>query len=145
MKEINTKIIDNKKISNELNISLGENQNLKMKLEKLEKIRLNENKINEINNYNMNNNDLVNVNIESIKVDDEEEYEEPKVKNIDLKYNTNSKSNTYYDENDEINQDNNYEQLSNVKNIMNEMRNNKRNLKRIIEEHFKEQNDMDNI
>ena len=145
MKEINTKIIDNKKISNELNISLGENQNLKMKLEKLEKIRFNEKKINEINNYNMNNNDLVNVNIESIKVDDEEEYEEPKVKNIDLKYNTNSKSNTYYDENDEINQDNNYEQLSNVKNIMNEMRNNKRNLKRIIEEHFKEQNDMDNI
>ena len=145
MKEINTKIIDNKKISNELNISLGENQNLKMKLEKLEKIRLNEKKINEINNYNMNNNDLVNVNIESIKVDDEEEYEEPKVKNIDLKYNTNSKSNTYYDENDEINQDNNDEQLSNVKNIMNEMRNNKRNLKRIIEEHFKEQNAMDNI
>ena len=52
--------------------------------------------------------------------------------------------NTYNNEEEEINQDNNYEYLSNVKNIMKEMRNNKRNLKRIIEEHFKEQNDFDN-
>ena len=101
--------------------------------------------MNEINNYQMNNNDLVNVNIESIKVDDEEEYEEPKVKNIDLKYNSNSKLNTYNDENEEINTDNNYEQLSNVKNIMKEMRINKKNLKRIIEEHFKEQNEFNDI
>ena len=143
--EMNIRISENKKISNELNISLGENQNLKMKLEKLENIRINENKMNEINNYQMNNNDLVNVNIESIKVDDEEEYEEPKVKNIDLKYNSNSKLNTYNDENEEINTDNNYEQLSNVKNIMKEMRNNKKNLKRIIEEHFKEQNEFNDI
>ena len=144
--EMNTKISDNKKISNELNIALGENQNLKMKVEKLENIKINQNKMNEINNYDRNNNnDLVNVNIESIKVDDEGEYEEPKVKNIDLKYNSNSKLNSYNnEEEDEINQDNNYEQLSNVKNIMKEMRNNKRNLKRIIEEHFKEQNAFDN-
>ena len=144
--EMNTKISDNKKISNELNIALGENQNLKMKVEKLENIKINQNKMNEINNYDRNNNnDLVNVNIESIKVDDEGEYEEPKVKNIDLKYNSNSKLNNYNnEEEDEIIQDNNYEQLSNVKNIMKEMRNNKRNLKRIIEEHFKEQNAFDN-
>jgi len=144
--EINARISDNKKILNELNIALGENQNLKMKVEKLENIKINQNKMNEINNYDMNNNnDLVNVNIESIKVDDEGEYEEPKVKNIDLKYNSNSKLNTYNDENEEINTDNNYEQLSNVKNIMKEMRNNKKNLKRIIEEHFKEQNEFNDI
>ena len=34
----------------------------------------------------------------------------------------------------------NAEQLSNVKNILNDMRNNKRTLKRIIEQHFQEQN-----
>ena len=141
--EMNTRISDNKKISNELNIALGENQNLKMKIEKLENIRVIQS---EMNNYDMNNNNnLVNVNIESIKVDDEGEYEEPKVKNIDLKYNSNSKLNTYNNnDEEEINQDNNYEQLSNVKDIMKEMRNNKKNLKRIIDEHFKEQNAFDN-
>ena len=61
--EMNTRISDNKKISNDLNIALGENQNLKMKVEKLENIKINQNKMNEINNYDMNNNnDLVNVN-----------------------------------------------------------------------------------
>ena len=143
IKDINTRILDNKNLSNELNITLGENENLKMQIQNL---NINQNKMNEVINYNLNtnNNDLVNINIDSIKVDDEGEFDEPKIKNIDLKNNTNNlKINNYNYINKELIQENNYEQLSDVKNIMNEMRNNKRNLKKIIEEHFKEQNAID--
>ena len=143
IKDINTRILDNKNLSNELNITLGENENLKMQIQNL---NINQNKMNEVINYNLNNNnnDLVNINIDSIKVDDEDEFDEPKIKNIDLKNNTNNvKINNYNYINKELIQENNYEQLSDVKNIMNEMRNNKRNLKKIIEEHFKEQNAID--
>jgi len=143
LNDINSKILENKNLSNELNISLGENQNLKMKLED---IKINENKNKEIINYDMNNNnDLINVNIDSIKVDEEGEYDEPKMKNINLKSNNtikmNNNDNNY--KNNEFNNENNYHQLSNVKNIMNEMRNNKKNLKKIIEEHLREQNKND--
>ena len=143
IKDINTRILDNKNLSNKLNITLGENENLKMQIQNL---NINQNKMNEVINYNLNsnNNDLVNINIDSIKVDDEGEFDEPKIKNIDLKNNTNNvKINNYNYINKELIQENNYEQLSDVKNIMNEMRNNKRNLKKIIEEHFKEQNAID--
>jgi len=139
IKDINTRIAENKVISNELNLTLGENQNLKMKLENLD---TNEVKKNEIINNNINkinNNNLVNVNIESIKVDDEGEYDEPQMKNINLKSNNNIKMESN-NKNEDFNHENNYEQLANVKNIMNEIRNNKQNLKRIIEEHLKEQN-----
>ena len=142
LNDINSKILENKNLSNELNISLGENQNLKMKLEDL---KINESKNKEIINYNENNNnDLVNVNIDSIKVDEEGEYDEPKMKNINLKSNNTIKMNNNHNyENNEFNKENNYHQLSNVKNIMNEMRNNKKNLKKIIEEHLREQNKND--
>ena len=141
LNDINSKILENKNLSNELNISLGENQNLKMKLENL---KINESKNKEIINYNANNNnDLVNVNIDSIKVDEEGEYDEPKMKNINLKSNNTIKMNNNNYENNEFNNENNYHQLSNVKNIMNEMRNNKKNLKKIIEEHLREQNKND--
>ena len=141
LNDINSKVLENKNLSNELNISLGENQNLKMKLENL---KINESKNKEIINYNANNNnDLVNVNIDSIKVDEEGEYDEPKMKNINLKSNNTIKMNNNNYENNEFNNENNYHQLSNVKNIMNEMRNNKKNLKKIIEEHLREQNKND--
>ena len=141
LNDINSKVLENKNLSNELNISLGENQNLKMKLEDL---KINESKNKEIINYNANNNnDLVNVNIDSIKVDEEGEYDEPKMKNINLKSNNTIKMNNNNYENNEFNNENNYHQLSNVKNIMNEMRNNKKNLKKIIEEHLREQNKND--
>ena len=141
LNDINSKVLENKNLSNELNISLGENQNLKMKLEDL---KINESKNKEIINYNANNNnDLVNVNIDSIKVDEEGEYDEPKMKNINLKSNNTIKMNNNNYENNEFNNENNYHQLSKVKNIMNEMRNNKKNLKKIIEEHLREQNKND--
>ena len=142
LNDINSKVLENKNLSNELNISLGENQNLKMKLEDL---KINESKNKEIINYNANNNnDLVNVNIDSIKVDEEGEYDEPKMKNINLKSNNTIKMNNNNNyKNNEFNNENNYHQLSNVKNIMNEMRNNKKNLKKIIEEHLREQNKND--
>ena len=138
IKDINTKISENKNISNELNLTLGENQNLKMKLENL---NTNESKNYDKINYNINkinNNDLLNVNIESIKVDDEGEFDEPQMKNINLKNNNVKMENDYKSE--DFNYEYNYGQLANVKNIMNEIRNNKQNLKRIIEEHLKNQN-----
>ena len=139
IKDINTRTAENKVISNELNLTLGENQNLKMKLGNLDINEIQNNEIVKHNNNKINNNDLINVNIESIKVDDEGEFDEPQMKNINLKSNNNIKmENT--NKNEDFNYENNYEQLANAKNIMNEMRNNKQNLKRIIEEHFKEQN-----
>ena len=142
IKEINTRLSENKNLSNELNLTIGENQNLKMKLEN---INANEGKINEVINNctNNNNNEVVNVNIDSIKVDDEGEYDEPKMKNINLKNNKNLIMDDYICKKEDANYEYNYEQLANVKNIMNEIRNNKKNLKRIIEEHLKEQNKND--
>ena len=143
LNDINSKISENKNLSNELNITLGENQSLKLKLDNL---TINESKKDEIINFDMNNNnnDIVNVNVESIKVDEEGEFEEPKIKNINLKSNNNLKTNiSNYENNNKINHEYNYDQLSNVKNIMKEMRNNKKNLKKIIEEHLREQNKSD--
>ena len=130
LKEINIKINEKKTISNQLNFTLGENQNLKLKLN-----NINEKIIYTIpfSNNNINNNNLLNVNIDSIKVDDEEEYEEPEIKNLLIK-NNNSNNNM-----NNLEKQNKFEQLYNVKNIMKEMRNNKRDLKKIIEEHFKMQ------
>ena len=108
---------------------------------KLENLNTNESKNYDKINYNINkinNNDLMNVNIESIKVDDEGEFDEPQIKNINLKNNNIKMENDYKSE--DFNYEYNYGQLANVKNIMNEIRNNKQNLKRIIEEHLKEQN-----
>ena len=162
LKDINIKINENKNISNQLNFTLGENENLKLKLN-----AINENKIENMQypskNIN-NNNNLLNINIESIKVDEEEEYEEPKMKNLDLN-NKNINNNNINKKNNNINNNvnnnlnnigyenfnvnninnlnyqnqNEYEQLSNVKNIIKDMRKNKKDLKRIIEQHFKEQ------
>ena len=130
LKEINIKINEKKTISNQLNFTLGENQNLKLKLN-----NINEKIIYTIpfSNNNINKNNLLNVNIDSIKVDDEEEYEEPEIKNLLIK-NNNSNNNM-----NNLEKQNKFEQLYNVKNIMKEMRNNKRDLKKIIEEHFKMQ------
>ena len=140
LNDINIKVYENKNLSNELNITLGENQNLKMKLENMA-LNTNEKEDNVMNHYEINNKkDLVNINIDSIKVDDEGEYDEPKVQNINLKNNNtyNEKLNNNYG-NTQYNKENNYEQLSNVKNIMDEMRNNKRNIKKIIEKHLRQQ------
>ena len=89
LKEINIKINEKKTISNQLNFTLGENQNLKLKLN-----NINEKIIYTIpfSNNNINNNNLLNVNINSIKIDNEEEYEEPKIKNLVIK-NNNSNNN----------------------------------------------------
>ena len=140
IKDINTRISENKNLSNELNLKIGENQNLKIKLENDNK---NENKMNQIINYdNNNNNDLINVNIDLIKVDDEGEYDEPQIKNINLRSDNNKQMNNN-NRREEKRNDYNYEQLANVKNIMKEIRNNKKNLQRIIEEHLKGQNKND--
>ena len=130
LKEINIKINEKKTISNQLNFTLGENQNLKLQLN-----NINDKIIDTIpfRNNSINNNNLLNVNINSIKVDNEEEYEEPKIKNLIIK-NNNSDNNI-----NNLEKQNKSEQLNNVKKIMKEMRNNKRDLKKIIEEHFKMQ------
>ena len=130
LKEINIKINEKKTISNQLNFTLGENQNLKLQLN-----NINDKIIDTIpfRNNSINNNNLLNVNINSIKVDNEEEYEEPKIKNLIIK-NNNSNNNI-----NNLEKQNKSEQLNNVKKIMKEMRNNKRDLKKIIEEHFKMQ------
>ena len=130
LKEINIKINEKKTISEHLNFTLGENQNLKLQLN-----NINEKIVGNIpfRNNNLNNNNLLNVNIKSIKISNEEEYEEPKIKNLVIK-NNNSNNNM-----NNLEKQSKSEQLYNVKNIMKEMRNNKRDLKKIIEEHFKMQ------
>ena len=137
IKDINIKTNEYKNISNKLNFTLGENENLKLKLNSIK-----QNKIDNIQYPNSSNNNMVNINIDSIKVDEEEEYEEPKTKNLDLKENNMNNIgianfNIYNNNN---NQDNKYEQLSNVKNIIKDLRNNKKDLRKIIEQHFKGQN-----
>ena len=133
LKEINIKTNENKNVLNKLNFTLGENENLKLKL----------NQQNDNINFNIsypidiNNNNLSNTNIKQIKIDDEEEYEEPKIKNLDIRDNNIINENNNNNNFDKMNK---YEQLSNVKNIIKDMRNNKRDLKRIIEQHFNEQN-----
>ena len=133
LKEINIKTNENKNVLNKLNFTLGENENLKLKL----------NQQNDNINFNVscpidiNNNNLSNTNIKQIKIDDEEEYEEPKIKNLDIRDNNIINENNNNNNFDKMNK---YEQLSNVKNIIKDMRNNKRDLKRIIEQHFNEQN-----
>ena len=146
IKDINTKLSENKILSNKLNLTIGENQNMKVKLENINK---KENQFNEMVNYDINNNsnnNLINVDINSIKVDEEGEYDEPKIKNINLKYNKSVQINNNNYENEKFNKEYTYDQFSNVKNIMAEMRNNKKNLKKIIEAHLKEQdNNNENI
>ena len=146
IKDINTKLSENKILSNKLNLTIGENQNMKVKLEN---IKRKENQFNEMVNYDINNNsnnNLINVDINSIKVDEEGEYDEPKIKNINLKYNKSVQINNNNYENEKFNKEYTYDQFSNVKNIMAEMRNNKKNLKKIIEAHLKEQdNNNENI
>ena len=137
IKDINIKTNEYKNISNKLNFTLGENENLKLKLNSIK-----QNKIDNIQYPNSSNNNMVNINIDSIKVDEEEEYEEPKTKNLVLKENNMNNIgianfNIYNNNN---NQDNKYEQLSNVKNIIKDLRNNKKDLRKIIEQHFKGQN-----
>ena len=143
IKDINTKLSENKILSNKLNLTIGENQNMKVKLENINK---KENQFNEMVNYDINNNsnnNLINVDINSIKVDEEGEYDEPKIKNINLKYNKSVQINNNNYENEKFNKEYTYDQFSNVKNIMAEMRNNKKNLKKIIEAHLKEQDNND--
>ena len=146
IKDINTKLSENKILSNKLNLTIGENQNMKVKLENINK---KENQFNEMVNYDINNNsnnNLINADINSIKVDEEGEYDEPKIKNINLKYNKSVQINNNNYENEKFNKEYTYDQFSNVKNIMAEMRNNKKNLKKIIEAHLKEQdNNNENI
>ena len=136
LKEINIKINENKIILNKLNFTIGENQNLKSKLNNINEniiykmpYRNNNNNI----NSNANNINLLNANSNSIKAFDEEEYDEPKIKILDMNegiinHNTNN-----------FGMLNKYEQLSNAQNIMKEMRKNKKVLKSIIDNHFKEQ------
>ena len=150
LKEINIKTNENKNILNQLNFTIAQNENLNLKINALQGNIIQNMSNNNFNNLNdNNNNNLVNVNVDSIKVDEEEEYEEPKTKNLDLK--EKSMNNIGFDNYNNYNfnsnnirnnekQDNNYEQLSNVKNIINDLRINKQNLKNIIDQHFKEQN-----
>ena len=136
IKDINIKTNEYKNISNKLNFTLGENENLKLKLNSIK-----QNKIDNIQYPNSSNNNMVNINIDSIKVDEEEEYEEPKTKNLDLKENNmNNMAIANFNVYNNNNQDNKYEQLSNVKNIIKDLRNNKKDLRKIIEQHFKGQN-----
>ena len=137
LKEINIKVNENKNLLNKLNFTLGENENLKLKLnEQNDNINFNFSCPIDIasNNNNLNNNN----NIKQIKIDDEEEYEEPKVKNLDIKDNNIMNENEILIDNN-FDRMNKYEQLSNVKNIIKDMRNNKKNLKLIIEQHFNEE------
>lgn len=105
---------------------------------------INENKLENIISYSNNINPM-NIN-NQFKIDEEEEYEEPKIKNLNLKDNN---KNAYMNINnidiENFNdKQNNYEQLANVKNIIKDMRNNKRDLRNIIEKHFKEQKKLQN-
>ena len=139
LKDISNRVNENKNITNKLNFIVGENENLKMKLNSI-----NENKLENIISYSNNINPM-NIN-NQFKIDEEEEYEEPKIKNLNLKDNN---KNAYMNINN-INienfndKQNNYEQLANVKNIIKDMRNNKRDLRNIIEKHFKEQKKLQN-
>ena len=143
VKEIAVKKNEAIDLSNKLNITLGENENLKLKLSSLTEKNVNVVDYELYSHSNtptpMNNN-LVNVNIDSIKVDDEKEYDEPKIQNLELNNNANRINKPVGNNNKNNDNSNKYEQLSNVKNILNDMRNNKRTLKRIIEQHFQEQN-----
>ena len=139
LKDISNRVNENKNMTNKLNFLVGENENLKMKLNSI-----NENKLENIISYSNNINSM-NIN-NQFKIDEEEEYEEPKTKNLNLKDNN---KNAYMNinnidiENFNDNQ-NNYEQLANVKNIIKDMRNNKKDLRNIIEKHFKEQKKLQN-
>ena len=136
LKDISNRVNENKNLNNKLNFIIGENENLKMKLNSI-----NENKLENIISYS-NNNNINSMNINNkFKIDEEEEYEEPKTKNLILKDNN---KNAYMNINNmEIenfeDKQNKYEQLANVKNIIRDMRNNKKDLRIIIENHFKEQ------
>ena len=136
LKDISNRVNENKNLNNKLNFIIGENENLKMKLNSI-----NENKLENIISYS-NNNNINSMNINNkFKIDEEEEYEEPKTKNLILKDNN---KNAYMNINNmEIenfdDKQNKYEQLANVKNIIKDMRNNKKDLRNIIEKHFKEQ------
>ena len=139
LKDISNRVNENKNITNKLNFLVGENENLKMKLNSI-----NENKLENIISYSNNINPM-NIN-NQFKIDEEEEYEEPKIKNLNLKDNN---KNVYMNINnidiENFNdKQNNYEQLANVKNIIKDMRNNKRDLRNIIEKHFKEQKKLQN-
>ena len=135
LKDISNRVNENKNLNNKLNFIIGENENLKMKLNSI-----NENKLENIISYSNNNINSMNFN-NKFKIDEEEEYEEPKIKNLNLKDNN---KNAYMNINNmEIDnfddKQNKYEQLANVKNIIKDMRNNKKDLRIIIEKHFKEQ------
>ena len=140
LKDISNRVNENKNLNNKLNFILGENENLKMKLNSI-----NENKLENIISYSNNNINSMNIN-NKFKIDEEGEYEEPKTKNLILKDNN---KNAYMNINNmEIenfdDKQNKYEQLANVKNIIKDMRNNKRDLRNIIEKHFKEQKKLQN-
>ena len=117
LKEMNNKIKENYENANKLNLILGENENLKLQINSM--------KDNEINYQN--NSNIMNVNIDSIKVDDEGEYEEPKLKCLDFNDNNNYSFKIY----------NRQDKFSNIGNIMNEIRDNKKNLQKMIEQHLK--------
>ena len=140
LKDISNRVNENKNMTNKLNFIVGENENLKMKLNSI-----NENKLENIISYSNNNINTMNIN-NKFKIDEEEEYEEPKAKNLIFKDNN---KNAYMNinninvENFNDNQ-NQYEQLANVKNIIKDMRNNKKDLRNIIEKHFKEQKKLQN-
>jgi len=140
LKDISNRVNENKNMTNKLNFIIGENENLKMKLNSI-----NENKLENIISYSNNNINTMNIN-KKFKIDEEEEYEEPKAKNLIFKDNN---KNAYMNINN-INvenfndKQNQYEQLANVKNIIKDMRNNKKDLRNIIEKHFKEQKKIQN-
>ena len=141
LKDISNRINENKNMTNKLNFIVGENENLKMKLNSIN----DNNNLENIISYSNNINNVMIAN-NKFKVDEEEEYEEPKIKNLNLKDNN---KNPYININniniENLNENQNkYEQLANVKNIIKDMRNNKKDLRNIIEKHFKEQKKLQN-
>ena len=136
--ELKIKIKENKNITEELNQILSENKNLKLKTTKFKE---NLPKTTNNNNYKRGDNNK-NKNIDIDKIDKEEKYEERN--NNENEYTFNNKNKVIKEKYvEKRNYNNNYEmeQLSNVKNIMDNMKKNKMRLKMAIEQHFNNNSD----
>lgn len=141
LNDYNKQINDNKTIFNRLNFVIGENENLKLQLMKNNQSIENDDLINQ----NIDQNNYIDERIDNIQQmkdnnDEEEEEDEPKIQKLEdfiperMKNNVNNNN-----VNKNINNSSNYNQLSNIKNIMKDIKKNKLELKQIIEQHFREQ------
>ena len=130
--DLTTKTKENKKITDQLNKTLNENKNIKLQLIKLKDKKSPVIKNNVIKDMNKKEG------FERIEKKNENEIEN---KNINYSY----KNNTNNDEKKQFenpkNNDFELEQLSNVRNIMDNMKKNKMKLKLAIEQHFTKNQD----